>query len=37
MAEDTAVQIPGLIARTHYSQFATDANAFLDETTSGTK
>jgi hypothetical protein len=33
MAEDMAVQIPG----THHSQFATDANAFLDERTSGTK
>ena len=37
MAEDMAVQIPGLIAGTHHSQFATEANAFLDETTSGTK
>jgi hypothetical protein len=32
-----AVQIPDLIAGTHHRQFATDANAFLDETTSGTK
>jgi len=37
MAEDMAVRIPGLIAGTHHSQFATDANTFLDETTSGTK
>ena len=37
MAEDMAVQIPGLIAGTHHSQVATDANTFLDETTSGTK
>lgn len=37
MAEDMASQIPGLIAGTHHSEFATDANAFLDETTSGTR
>ena len=37
MAEDMAVQIAGLMAGTHRSQLATDANAFLDETTSGTK
>ena len=37
MAEDMAVQIPGLIAGTHHGQFATEVNAFLDETTSGTK
>ena len=35
MAQDMAVQIPGLIAGTHHSQFAIDANAFLDETTLG--
>jgi len=37
MADDMAVQTPGLIAGTRHSQFATDANAFLDETTSGTE
>ena len=37
MADDMAVQIPGLIAGTHHSQFATDANVFLDETTLGAR